>query len=82
MNGNVPEWVFDSHDSYPAVYISNPAGPPEDNQRVARGSFYNGSPEDCRVTFRAGIRPHSDTRITGFRIARSAPWYIRALSLF
>ena len=73
MLGNVWEWTSDwyGEDYYKESPTRNPQGPALGERRVVRGGAYNSVASYVRVGTRMGFGPHTMSRFTGFRCARS-----------
>ena len=72
MSGNVWEWCWDWIGRYSGEEQSNPHGPVQGQDRVARGGCYSGKESWCRVFFRGGNVPEFKANSTfGFRLCRS-----------
>jgi formylglycine-generating enzyme len=70
MSGNVWEWCWDWHDTYPSTTQSNPTGPTTGSGRVFRGGCWYFFPEFCQNANRAlGPLETRDFGI-GFRLCR------------
>lgn len=74
MAGNVGEWCWDrySTDYYVFTPASDPHGPVDGSNRVARGGSWYSGPRDCRVSNRIFIAPDQGYNLVGFRVARRA----------
>ena len=68
MSGNVLEWCHDWYDDYSADAQTEPVGPVTGSVRVGRGGGWNGSAEDCRVSYRYYSTPGNRYSILGFRL--------------
>ena len=70
MSGNVYEWCMDFYtENYIGRSNSNPIGPPDGMFRVIRGgSFFDNSPNTCRVGYRAYLNPSGRFKNVGFRL--------------
>ena len=72
MSGNVWEWCWDWIGRYSGEEQSNPHGPVQGQDRVARGGCYSGKESWCRGFFRGGNVPEFKANSTfGFRLCRS-----------
>ena len=72
MTGNVWEWCWDWHQSYPAKLETDPRGMDSGAQRVVRGGSWYADAFFCRVAFRASYDPAHPFHIVGFRPVRSS----------
>jgi len=71
MSGNVFEWTQDHYGPFTADPVTDPAGPPSHDSRVARGgSCFLISPF-ARTSMRHGIEPNHRAVHFGFRVART-----------
>jgi formylglycine-generating enzyme required for sulfatase activity len=52
MAGNMNEWVWDRHGTYPSSAQTNPHGPNTGDERVQRGASYLADGRHCRVARR------------------------------
>jgi formylglycine-generating enzyme required for sulfatase activity len=69
MHGNVWEWCADWYGAYPSGSVTNPAGPREDSDRVARGGSWGYGARDCRSACRHHSDPASRYSDLGLRVA-------------
>jgi formylglycine-generating enzyme required for sulfatase activity len=70
MNGNVWEWCWDWHGSYPADEKTDFTGAASGSKRVIRGgSFGNYASPHCTVAFRLDLSPTYQNSALGFRFA-------------
>ena len=72
MLGNVWEWCWDWHASYPNDWESDPIGPERGTARVFRGGSWGGPAGDCRSARRGSYEPVRRSYDVGFRLARSS----------
>jgi formylglycine-generating enzyme required for sulfatase activity len=68
MAGNQLEICWDWLGNYEATLLTDPHGAASGSQRIVRGGFWSGDAGSCRVSYRFGTNPASDS--TGFRLAR------------
>jgi len=74
MAGNVFEWCWDGYGDYSAASQVDPRGPAGPAAyRVARGSAWNWSAFEARVSWRNAWDPRSSNYERGFRVVRSSP---------
>jgi len=71
MHGNVSEWCSDWHGDYSKGVVSDPIGPREGLERVARGGIWGGPAETARSGSRAWRNP-AVQYYDGFRVALSS----------
>jgi formylglycine-generating enzyme required for sulfatase activity len=59
MSGNVREWTWDRYDSdyYTSSTMTDPQGPSNGSNRVARGGSWNSRAEDTRVSANTAVLP-------------------------
>ena len=70
MQGNVWEWCNDFLGWYNCNHQTNPTGPSEGKQRVARGGSWTSAAVDCRPSTRRGRYQNYKSPYLGFRIVR------------
>ena len=66
MSGNVWEWVWDCHGTYPNIARTNPVGA----YSVARGGSWAGPAAAARSVVREGLIPSYQSLALGFRLVR------------
>ncbi len=71
MSGNVREWCWDIHGSYPSGSYTNPKGATSGSNRLLRGGSWYSSANYCEVTNRNYNYPTNIYSNVGFRIART-----------
>jgi len=73
MHGNAMEWCADRYarDVAPEP-ATDPAGPAEGAERVARGGSWGHYPRACRAAARASVRPAYQLKQVGFRVVMEA----------
>jgi len=69
MHGNVWEWCSDWFAPYPAMALTNPAGPTNSKFKVFRGGGWNQAIEFARSRNRFMMSPSNGIHFVGFRIA-------------
>ena len=69
--GNVWEWTWDYHDSYPGDVTTDPVGPSTGFSRVCRGGGWGNGARNCRSANRDRIGPINRITAMGFRLSRS-----------
>lgn len=68
MHGNVYEWCLDWYSYKKSESSSDPLGPEEGEERVARGGSYNSYAFCCSAARRKGLNPSESNDVTvGFR---------------
>ena len=72
IHGNVWEWSRDWFANYPAVDLTDPAGPPAGKFKVFRGGGWNNEIEFARSGNRFMMSPSNGIHFVGFRLALSA----------
>jgi formylglycine-generating enzyme required for sulfatase activity len=73
MIGNVWEWTWDWFSDYPSGPVSDPIGPAEGEERVMRGSSWDGALEYTRLSNRSRNNPGDPLHILGLRMTRTIP---------
>ena len=73
MSGNVWEWCWDIHDSYPVTPQTNPHGPDSGSYRVARGGSWGSAAMNCAVAHRNYYGVNTYHFHMGFRVCRISP---------
>ncbi len=71
MSGNVTEWVWDIHGSYPIYSQYNPTGAISGSYRMGRGGCRGSSADNCTVLFRYAGPATGTGDYMGFRLCRS-----------
>lgn len=71
MHGNVWEWCWNWHESYPPEPVIDPVGPATGTQRDIRGGSYDCSARSCRSAVRFYAWPSYRNCVLGFRVART-----------
>ena len=71
--GNVNEWVWDWHDTYPSGSQSDYAGPASGTIKISRGGGFTEGENGSRSAGRGGDSYGERRRYVGFRLARTAP---------
>ncbi len=71
MSGNVCEWVWDTHDSYPSGPVTDPTGAPVVDTIVHRGGCWGDPDDHVRVASRQSAIPARKKYYLGFRVART-----------
>ncbi len=71
MSGNVNEWCWDWHDSYPLTKVYYPVGPLFGSCRVYRGGDIYQNLYHCMVGSRFNDYPNMKSNRTGLRLARN-----------
>lgn len=70
MSGNVWEWCSDWEEDYNIQAETNPVGPSEGYNRIARGGHFRGDADKCKIDFRGIGQPTSTGPSLGFRAVR------------
>lgn len=73
MSGNVWEWAWDWHASYPSGPVTDPQGPQYSSVRVSRGGSWFNDALKARAAYRGSFPPNNHNYVIGFRLARSRP---------
>lgn len=73
MHGNVGEWCWDWHGTYPTGAVTNPTGPASGSYRVVRGGTWGLAALYCRSACRIYFPPVMHFTFVGLRLARTAP---------
>jgi len=68
LHGNVLEWCYDSYAEYPNTLQTNPFGPSQGPNRVARGGSWRDVGPNCRVATRTSLFHARALGYTGFRL--------------
>lgn len=77
MHGNVYEWVWDKHGTYPERSGVGYAGPTtsesnDNHRRVLRGGAFDVMPAGLRSAYRISLLPTETSRDTGLRCVRGS----------
>jgi formylglycine-generating enzyme required for sulfatase activity len=72
MAGNVWEWCWDRYGTYASGVQADPRGASSGSSRVVRGGGWNNDAYYCRVANRHNYHPSNNSRVIGFRLARSS----------
>jgi formylglycine-generating enzyme required for sulfatase activity len=73
MSGNVWNWVWDIHGSYPSGSYTNPTGSVSGAERVCRGGGSDAQAVNCTVSNRGDYYATGYSVSIGFRISRKVP---------
>jgi formylglycine-generating enzyme required for sulfatase activity len=73
MSGNLFEWCWDIHGSYPSGPQNNPTGASSGSYRVLHGGCWLDDAYLSSVSFRYGFDAYSITGTVGFRVIRISP---------
>ena len=73
MNGNVWEWVEDTHCPYPEGMVADPLGRCDHELLVIRGGSWYYGPDSARCALRYTHRPQDDGPSLGLRLVRELP---------
>ena len=73
MSGNVWEWNWDIHGSYPSGSQNNPTGASSGSSRVLRGGSWYSNANLCTVSSRGSNYATSSDNGLGFRCVRVSP---------
>lgn len=68
MSGNVLELCKDYYGPYSSASTTNPTGPSNGSERVARGGHYQSNANECRISKRSSIFTNGNSIFIGFRI--------------
>lgn len=72
MLGSVGEWVWDWYGDYPAGPVTDPVGPVEGTNRIARGGTYLSGARAIRAAYRFNVAgPRDEFNFVGLRPART-----------
>lgn len=71
MSGNLREWCWDWHGSYPDGLITDYIGPDSGRYRVLRGGSWYNYASGARVSYRSSYAPDVRSHLIGFRLARA-----------
>ena len=71
LSGNVWEWCWDRHGSYPSASVTDPQGPSLGSERVVRGGSWHVEPPAARVAARGGRKPTYSDYPIGFHVVRT-----------
>ncbi len=69
IHGNVWEWCFDWFGDYPAMDVTDPAGPAQGKFKVFRGGGWNNDALFARSANRFMMAPANGINFVGFRVA-------------
>ena len=72
MLGNVWEWVWDIHGSYPSTEVVDPTGAKKGPFRIRRGGGYSSGVSRITPTTRYALNPINEHSFLGFRLVRTA----------
>ena len=72
MHGNVLEWCWDWHGTYPSYSVKDPVGPSDGTRRICRGGAWNYHAIHCRSANRHWPPPAVQHPYQGLRVARDA----------
>jgi formylglycine-generating enzyme len=70
LSGNVMEWCWDVHESWPKGPLADFHGPDSGMFRVGRGGSWSGVAGQCSIDYRHYSKPEFQHAIFGFRVAR------------
>ena len=70
MSGNVWEWTWDWHGTYPTGTLTDYRGPASGADRVVRGGNWYYGASYCTVAYRNNYQPNYRVNSTGFRVVR------------
>jgi len=71
MFGNVWEWVWDWHGTYPNFAEIDPVGASSGSRRVVRGGSWSNAASNARSADRHEVIPSLRWDSSGFRLVRS-----------
>ena len=70
LSGNVWEWAWDWHGTYPTGAVTDYRGPASGTNRVVRGGGWVDNASSCTVAYRVYYNPYIRHGHFGFRVVR------------